>query len=320
MSIVFGPVPSRRLGKSLGINNIPYKVCTYACVYCQIGKTLKMQIKRQEFYEPRRIFEDVDKRVKDIEDENVQLDYITFVPDGEPTLDINLDKEARMLKDIDYPLAIITNSSLIWDENVKNALFNFDYISFKLDAVSQYIWKRVNRPHKSLELNKILEGMLDFRKDYRGKIVTETMLVREINYDGEIEKIAEFLKELKPDIAYIAVPTRPPTESWAGQPDEALIAMAYEEFKKNVENVEYLIGYEGNEFVTLENAREDILSITAVHPMREEAILKLLQNSGKSRDLLDELIKDGKLKKVDYGGHTYYIRKFKEIGIESKNT
>jgi len=99
-----------------------------------------------------------------------------------------------------------------------------------------------------------------------------------------------------------------------------LITMAYEEFKKNVENVEYLIGYEGNEFVTLENAKEDILSITAVHPMRKEAILKLLQNSGKSRDLLDELIKEGKLKKVDYGGHIYYIRKFKEIGIESKNT
>ena len=99
-SIAFGPVPSRRLGKSLGVNNIPDKICTYACVYCQIGRTLKMEIERREFYKPRKILEEVEKKMREAENRDEKIDYITFVPDGEPTLDINLGREIEMLKDL----------------------------------------------------------------------------------------------------------------------------------------------------------------------------------------------------------------------------
>lgn len=98
--IAFGPVPSRRLGRSLGVNNIPDKVCTYACVYCQIGKTLRMEIKRRPFYEPELIFREVKEKVEEALARSERIDYITFVPDGEPTLDINLGKEAELLKSL----------------------------------------------------------------------------------------------------------------------------------------------------------------------------------------------------------------------------
>lgn len=319
MEIAFGPVPSRRLGRSLGVNNIPYKVCTYACVYCQIGNTLKMQVERQKFYEPSRIFEEVERRVEDIEKENIKLDYITFVPDGEPTLDLNLEKEVRLLRSLGYPIAIITNSSLIYDQDVRNALLNFDYVSLKIDAITEEMWKRVNRPHKELKLSKILDGILEFKDDYEGKIVTETMLVGGLDYDGELEKMAEFLPDLNPDIAYIAIPTRPPAERWVTQPNEELVAKAYEIFSEKLNRVEYLIGYEGNEFVSLENVREDILKITAVHPMREEAILELLKKGDTSEGLLEDMLNKNELKKVEYQGHVYYLRIFRKPQL-GKNT
>ena len=319
MEIVFGPVPSRRLGRSLGVNNIPYKVCTYACVYCQIGNTLKMQVERQKFYEPSRIFEEVERRVEDIEKENIKLDYITFVPDGEPTLDLNLEKEVRLLRSLGYPIAIITNSSLIYEQDVRNALLNFDYVSLKIDAITEEMWKRVNRPHKELKLSKILDGILEFKDEYEGKIVTETMLVGGLDYDGELEKMAEFLPDLNPDIAYIAIPTRPPAERWVTQPNEELVAKAYEIFSEKLNRVEYLIGYEGNEFVSLENVREDILKITAVHPMREEAILELLKKGDASEGLLEDMLNKNELKKVEYQGHVYYLRNFRKPQL-GKNT
>ncbi len=303
MSIVFGPVPSRRLGRSLGVNNIPDKICSYACVYCQIGNTLKMQVERQEFYDPRVIYEEVENKLEYAG----KVDYITFVPDGEPTLDVNLGKEARMLKDLGVKLAILTNSSLIHREDVREDLMNFDFISLKLDAVSEMVWRFVDRPHKSLKIEEILDGMLKLRDEFNGTIVTETMLINGVDYEVEIKKIAEFLGELKPDVAYIAVPTRPPAEKWVRPADEFTINYAYGEFSRHT-RVELLIGYEGSEFSATGNFEEDLLSITAVHPMREDAVLELLARCGESEEKLEEMLKEGKVMRVEYEGEVYYMR------------
>jgi len=310
MSIVFGPVPSRRLGRSLGINNIPYKICTYACVYCQIGRTLKMDVRRKKFYEPEEIYREVEKKIKYMEEKGEDVDYITFVPDGEPTLDINLGKEAQVLRNLGYPLAILTNASLLWMKDVREELLNFDFVSLKVDAVDRALWRRIDRPHKSLKIEKILEGNLEFRDNFDGKLVTETMLIDGIDYGDEIGKIADYLRELNPDVAYIAIPTRPPTEKWAKPPEESLIAKAYHIFSQKLKRVEYLIGYEGNEFAATGNFEEDILSITAVHPMREDAVKELLRKDNASYELLENLIKEGRLKIAEFGGKRYYIRRF----------
>lgn len=311
--IAFGPVPSRRLGKSLGINNIPDKVCSYACVYCQIGKTLRMEVKRRPFYPPELIFEEVKRKVEKAWERGERIDYLTFVPDGEPTLDANLGEEIEMLKSFNIPLAILTNSSLIWREDVRNDLLKLDFVSLKLDAVTEALWRKVDRPHKTLKLDKILEGILEFRRDFKGKIVTETMLIDGINYGDELKKIAEFLRELKPDMAYIAVPTRPPWEKWVKPAREDVINMAFHVFADAIgeERVEYLIGYEGNAFAFTGNVEEDILAITAVHPMREDALRELLKKANAGWDIVEKLIAEGKLIELEYEGKRFYMRKLK---------
>ena len=311
--IAFGPVPSRRLGKSLGINNIPDKVCSYACVYCQIGRTLRMEIDRRSFYPPELIFEEVKRKVWEAKEKGERIDYLTFVPDGEPTLDANLGQEIEMLKALNIPLAILTNSSLIWREDVREDLLKLNLVSLKLDAVSEDLWRRIDRPHKTLRLDKILEGMLEFRKDFDGKLVTETMLIDGINYGEEFKKIAEFLRKLKPDIAYIAVPTRPPWEKWVKPAREEIINMAFQAFAEAIgeEKVEYLIGYEGNAFAFTGNVEEDILSITAVHPMREDALKELLKKANVDWATVEKLIEEGKLIELEYGKKRFYMRKLK---------
>ncbi|RLF80872.1 radical SAM protein [Thermococci archaeon] len=311
--IAFGPVPSRRLGKSLGINNIPDKVCSYACVYCQIGRTLRMEIDRRSFYPPELVFEEVKRKAWEAKEKGEKIDYLTFVPDGEPTLDANLGQEIEMLKALNIPLAILTNSSLIWREDVREDLLKLNLVSLKLDAVSENLWRRIDRPHKTLRLDKILEGMLEFRKEFKGKLVTETMLIDGINYSEEFERIAHFLKELKPDIAYIAVPTRPPWEKWVKPAREEVINMAFQAFAEVIgeEKVEYLIGYEGNAFAFTGNVEEDILSITAVHPMREDALRELLKKANVDWPTVEKLIEEGKLIELEYGEKRFYMRKLK---------
>ena len=307
--IAFGPVPSRRLGRSLGVNNIPDKVCSYACVYCQIGRTLRMEIERRTFYEPEFVFEEVSKKVEEARERGERIDYVTFAPDGEPTLDANLGLEVELLRDLDVPLAILTNSSLIWREDVRNDLLSFDLVSLKLDAVREEFWRRIDRPHKSLSLKKILDGMLTFRDEFDGKLVTETMLVN-VDYGDELERIAAFLAELRPNKAYIAIPTRPPAEKWVGPASEETINLAYQLFSERLgsDRVEYLIGYEGNAFASTGNVVEDILSITAVHPMREEALKELLERNNADWDVIESLLKDGRLIRLNYRGDTFYMR------------
>nr|AAZ32460.1 Fe-S oxidoreductase [uncultured euryarchaeote Alv-FOS1] len=301
MELAFGPVPSRRLGRSLGVNNIPDKVCTYACVYCQIGNTLSMEIERRKFYEPEEIRDAVAEKI------TRGVDYITFVPDGEPTLDANLGRTAELLREFGVKLAIITNSSLLYREDVRNELMRFDYVSLKLDAVSEMLWRFVDRPHKSLSLDSILAGMLDFASEFKGTLVTETMLIDGVDYEVEIKKLAEFLGELKPEVAYIGVPTRPPAEKWVKPADEYTVSMAYEEFSR-ITRVEYLTGFEGTEFSSTGNFEEDLMSITAVHPMREDAVFELMRRCGATEEDLQELIDDGKLIVGEYEGHRYYMR------------
>jgi len=146
--LAFGPVPSRRLGKSLGINNIPAKTCSYSCVYCQLGRTTNMTTERQAIYKPEDIFIEVERKVDEAVSRNERVDYLAFVPDGEPTLDINLGKEISIFKQMEIPIAVITNASLIWRNDVKEDLLKANLTSLKVDAVSEDLWRRINRPHK----------------------------------------------------------------------------------------------------------------------------------------------------------------------------
>ncbi len=307
---VFGPVPSRRLGFSLGINNIPPKVCTYSCIYCQIGKTITLQCERQAFYEPDDLAREIKEKVNELKKRDTKIDYLTFVPDGEPTLDINLGKITELIRPLNIKIAVITNGSLINQKDVRENLKKADLVSLKVDAATKKIWRRTDRPYKSLDLNAILDGMLEFKAIFKGEIITETMLLKGMNdtYE-EAKKIADFLKLLKPTKSYISIPTRPTAVKGILPASDEALNIAYQIFTQNVDNVEYIIGYEGNEFGFSGNVEEDLLGITSVHPMREEAVREYLKKAGADWQVITDLIKGGSLIELEYQGKNFYMRK-----------
>ncbi|MEA3490237.1 MAG: radical SAM protein [Candidatus Omnitrophota bacterium] len=308
--IAFGPVPSRRLGQSLGINNIPPKSCSYSCVYCQAGRTQDMRVDRKEFYQTEEILREVKKKISGARDKGEVIDYLSFVPDGEPTLDINLGREIDMLKPLGIKIAVITSAALIWEKPVRDDLCRADWVSVKVDSVSETTWRRINRPHKRLKLENILHGISEFSFTFKGTLATETMLLQDIN-DGEeeIKSIANFLSGIKPAKSYISIPTRPPAEQGVRPSDENAINRAYQLFLEKGVDAEYLIGYEGNAFAFTGDVKRDLLSITSVHPMKEEAVVELLDKAKAEWNVIESLINKGELLKVRYRDQNFYVRK-----------
>jgi wyosine [tRNA(Phe)-imidazoG37] synthetase (radical SAM superfamily) len=305
----FGPVPSRRLGRSLGINNIPPKACSYACVYCQVGRTTAMQVERRRFYDPDEIVGDVRGKVRQAAAVGEAVDYLCFVPDGEPTLDVHLGYEIEQLKPLGIPIAVISNGSLLGREDVRADLMRADWVSVKVDAVRERAWRAVDRPRGSLRLSEILEGARQFARAYRGELVTETMLVEGVN-DGaqDVRALADYLARLSPSTAYLSVPTRPPAETWVRPPGEADLNRAYQLVSEKVARVETLTGYEGNAFAFTGDVQQDLLSITAVHPMREDAVQAFLARAGADWEAVAALLAQGQLVETAYGDHRFYLR------------
>ena len=270
-----------------------------------------MTTDRRVFYQPEEIFCDVQERLAKTKTAAEKVDYLAFVPDGEPTLDIHLFDELTMMKSLGIPVGVITNGSLLWRDDVREALAGADWISLKIDAVEERIWRRIDRPHKTLKLSSILTGMGEFAGAFSGKLVTETMLIEDIN-DSEpcLAEIAEFIKSLKPSAAYLSIPTRPPALQRVCAPDEETVNRAYRIFADRLEHVEYLIGYEGDAFAFTGDIQKDLLSITAVHPMRREAVDALIAKAGTSWAIVEKLLANGELAEARHDGHLFYLRKF----------
>jgi len=309
---VFGPVPSRRLGRSIGINNIPPKICSYACLYCQVGKTTRKQIDRGAFYDPQKLVDQTKIKIAHLNDPGKGIDYLTIVSQGEPTLDANLAELVSGLKPLGFPIAVITNASLLWDESVRFDLADVDLISIKVDAFSDVVWRKMNRPIHALSLDTIKDGIRRFCRDYRGHLITETMLLKNVNDDeNELKSVTEFLREIQPQTAYLAVPTRPPANPTVHAAGSASLTLAFHIFSSADINAEFLIGYEGNAFASTGIAKNDVLSITAVHPMRQDAVEFLLQKNNATWQVVDDLIAEHQLRKIEYNDNVYYTRQLK---------
>lgn len=307
--IAFGPVPSRRLGRSLGINHIPPKACTYSCAYCQVGRTTRLLDRRSAFQAPEAVVAAVEERVEAARAADEWIDYLTFVPDGEPTLDRGLGWMIRALQPLGIPIAVVTNGSLLHRADVQDELAEADFVSIKVDAVDATLWRRINRPHGRLALAHVLRGMWEFADAFKGRLVTETMVLDGQNDDERtLRSIASFVGDLHPATAYLAVPTRPPAEPWARSPSADTLTRAYEVFRGLAGQVELLMDYEGDDFALAGDPREDLLAITAVHPMREQAVTRLLRHEGLGDELVTDLLRRGELVAVTYGGFRYYVR------------
>jgi len=309
--IAFGPVPSRRLGYSLGINHIPPKNCTYSCVYCQVGRTTHLTTTRQSFYSLAQILQEVDVKIAESAKTGRAIDYLTLVPDGEPTLDINLGKLIKQLKRFNLPIAVISNGSLINRLDVQEDLLLADWVSLKVDAVIEADWHKIDRPHKSLSLPSILTGMRDFRNRYHEELVTETMLVSGLNdSESAIHQLCEYLSELTPLKSYLSIPTRPPAESWVRPPGADSLQSVFQIFSTSNTFMDLLFDLETTDFQSTGNITEDILGITAVHPIREGAIKNMVSMAHVDWSIVEELLTTRKIARIQYREEWFYVRRF----------
>lgn len=307
----YGPVPSRRLGRSLGINHIPSKICSYSCIYCQVGRTTRIQVERTPFYSMDKILFELEKKILLAREAAKKIDYISLVPDGEPTLDANLGQLIDHIKCFGIPVAVISNSSLIWREDVQQDLLKADWVSLKVDTVDEALWRKVNRPHRSLALDSILKGVETFAHRFSGILASETLIVGGIN-DGDesLHAVAVFLKRVKPKISYISVPMRPPAEVTIHIPEEKILASAYRIFASQLPHVEFLVDFEGDDFTCYGDIESDLLSTMAVHPMRKDSVEAMLANAGATWDVVAALVARGDLVELDHAGHVFYLRRF----------
>ncbi len=324
-NLVFGPVPSRRLGRCMGINHIPAKYCTYACAYCQVGKTMVHVAVRHEFHKPSSIADEVKRKLAALRSRGEEVDYLVFVPDGESTLDARLGETIALLKRFGVPVAVITNASLIWRDDVVKDLSRADVVSVKVDAVHRATWQKINRPCTELSIETILQGIKAFSSTYPGRLLSETMIIDRASSIEDVQEVAAFLATLpKLDKAFISVPTRPPAELWVKPADPDFMKAVYAAFvnELGVDRVEVLDRYEGNKFISTGDPGQDLLAIIAVHPMRERAAIEFLSRDGKAhahangsiagspRDQLDDMVHQGLIEKKEYQGIVYVRRVF----------
>lgn len=213
MKYLFGPVPSRRLGISLGVDLVPHKVCTLNCIYCEVGRTTNLAIERKEYMPINEVIEELQNYL----DQKPELDFITFSGQGEPTLNSGLGKVIDFIKDnySQYKIAVITNGTLFWDREVRNEVFRADVLLPSLDAVSESSFLKINRPNKNLNIDKIIEGLIKLRTEFKGKIYLEIFLVPKINdTKDELTLLKNISAKIKPDLIQLNTLDRPGTKSF----------------------------------------------------------------------------------------------------------
>lgn len=209
---LFGPVPSRRLGMSLGVDLVPKKVCSLDCVYCEVGKTTKLTLERKEYIKVERVKEDLTNYFEN----NPDPDYITFSGSGEPTLNKYLDKILQFIKDNrpDIPVAVLTNGTLLHDSNVRETLLKADLVLPSLDAATEDVFKKINRPAENLSIDTCIRGLVDFRKEFKGTMWLEIFILPGYNDgDAELTALKKAILQIQPDSIQLNTLDRPGTVS-----------------------------------------------------------------------------------------------------------
>lgn len=210
---LFGPVPSRRLGRSLGVDLVPFKTCTFDCVYCQLGRTTNLTMKRKAFVSPQTILDELRERLAETD----RPDFITLSGSGEPTLCEGLGHIIRGIKTFtDVPVAVLTNGSLLWDELVRQELLDADLVIPSLDAGDDKLYRYINRPCEGLGFDQLVEGLIAFRQEFSKAIWLEVFLLSGVNsVETDVRRIADIARKIKPDRVQLNTVARPPAEEFA---------------------------------------------------------------------------------------------------------
>jgi len=302
---IYGPVPSRRLGYSLGIDIVPFKTCTYNCIYCQLGRTTA-QTKRRKKYITRKV---ILTELKRILEQKAKIDFITFSGSGEPTLNTEIKNLIRDIKKITHiPVAVITNSSLLFRKDVRKSLLNADVILPTLTTVNDDTFKKIHRPFISFTVKKIIDGLVKFRRVYKGKIFLEIMLIKGFNDSKEeILALKNMLNKIKPDKIQLNTVVRPPSEKYA----RPLSLKELNKIKKIMgKNCEVIAEFKMDDNISKkEGINEMIIQYLKRRPGTQKDISKTLGiNQNEIVKYLSELLKTGKIKKRIYRGVIFYER------------
>lgn len=276
MKYVFGPVPSRRLGQSLGIDTIPLKTCNWNCVYCQLGRSKPLCNERMEYIPQTDIISQVKNSLWSHPPEKV--DWITFVGSGEPTLHTGIGWLINEVKKItDIPIAVITNGSLLFLPCVRRSLAEADAVLPSLDAGTPKLYKKINRPHPGIPFEKYIEGLVAFRQEYQGHYWLEAMLVQDLNdTEQALLEIAKMIRKIEPEKVHIGLPTRPPAEAWVRPPDNEGTMRALTIFGKVAEVIHPQLGkFDLSDDELIVAALERIITR---HPMSENQLQRAIEH------------------------------------------
>jgi wyosine [tRNA(Phe)-imidazoG37] synthetase (radical SAM superfamily) len=306
--IVYGPINSRRFGNVIGINNVLCKTCTYNCIYCQCGIMNRCSTNRDMCQSPYELYFFVKKKLSEIKAKEYKINYLHFLANGEPTLDINLWKEISLLREFGYKIAVTTNSSLIWNDDVKENLNYADHVSVKIDTVNESSWRKINRPHLRLNLDVILREITEFAKSYRGVLTTDTMLIRDYNdNEEEITAIGNFLNSIKREKSYFTIPVRPVSGNRSLIPQKETLEKLRVVIKDKVANYELLCCPDNDFVIPAGNPEEELLGILTIRPVEERTVDNFLELNGGDKKVFEELITKGLIQKVIYEGKYFYV-------------
>jgi len=306
---LYGPVPSRRLGRSLGIDLVPHKICTYDCIYCQIGKTTDKTLVRKEYVPAGAILEEVGCFLKE---ETSNIDHLSLSGSGEPTLHSRIGSVIEGIQAItSIPVAVITNGSLLYEEKVRQDLLRADIVLPSLDAASPEVFDRVNRPLPEFSVEKVIEGLVEFRKVYHGQIWLEVLFCKGMNDSKEeLLKMKKAIDRIRPDLIHLNTVVRPPSEKWAVPIDQ-----------EEMEGIKAFFGEKASiisEFdrdppsILERDVREEILKILRRRPL---SLADLSKGMGIPQHELDQylepLTREGKIQPRNFGDSVYYERTLK---------
>jgi wyosine [tRNA(Phe)-imidazoG37] synthetase (radical SAM superfamily) len=300
---IYGPVPSRRLGFSLGVDILPYKTCSFNCIYCQLGPGRRLYGQRKAFVPVEEVVSQVRRALR----RAGRVDSITFSGSGEPTLHTGLGRMIREIKKVtDIPVTVLTNSSLLTKPAVRRALRAADRVIPSLDAARPAIFRRINRPHPSLTLRRIIDGLAAFRKEYKGKIWLEIMLVKGLNDSAEhVRALKRAVARIRPDKVQLNTVVRPPAEPEAQPLSTREMAAICRQLGPPCEVVASFRG--GKSGLRQRQVPLRVLDMLRRRPLTAEDIKRSLGLNRKSLEAaLTGLLRWGRIRKKTHAGRDFY--------------
>ncbi len=304
MSYIFGPVPSRRLGYSLGIDIVDFKNCSLNCIYCQLGKTTNLTVRRREYVKIKHVISEL----KNILSQGKRIDYITLSGSGEPTLNSRIGVLIKNIKLItSIPVAVITNATLMCRANVRRELLNADVVIPSLDAVTQRTFIKINKPYSTLKIKDIINSLVQFRRQFKGKIWLEIMLVKDINdNESELKHFKRIIGDIRPDKIQLNTVVRPPADDSAKAITGARLRWIKDYLGQNCEIIQDISIDRYEHYIN--DPSKSILTIIKRHPMTVDDIsLCLGLEKSEVMNHVDRLIKAKRIISTVHEKRKYYL-------------